>query len=89
MKRIKRDRTFKKQFKRRISPDDKLVKQFKERLELFIAGKLSYPLNDHALHGKLEDKRAFWVAGGIRVIYVETEGFIIFLDIGSHNQVHE
>jgi mRNA-degrading endonuclease YafQ of YafQ-DinJ toxin-antitoxin module len=55
---------------------------------LFVAGELGYPLNDHALLGKLEGKRAFWVAGGIRVIYVEADDFIVFLDIGSHNQVY-
>jgi addiction module RelE/StbE family toxin len=88
MKQIKRDRTFEKHFKQRISPNDKLVRRFKERLKLFVAGELGYPLNDHALLGKLEGKRAFWVAGGIRVIYVEADDFIVFLDIGSHNQVY-
>ncbi len=88
MKKIKRDRTFEKHFTQRISPNDKLVRRFKERLTLFMAGDLGYPLNDHALQGKLEGKRAFWVAGDLRVIYVETDDFIVFLDIGSHNQVY-
>ena len=88
MKQIKRDRTFEKHFKQRISPNTKLAAQFKERLTLFMAGELGAPLYDHALTGKLAGKRAFSVAGDIRVIYVELEDFIIFLDIGSHNQVY-
>lgn len=88
MKPIKRDKTFEKHFKQRISPNEKLRKQFKERLALFIAGELGYPLHDHALTGKLAGKRAFSVAGDIRVIYVELEDAIVFLDVGSHNQVY-
>ena len=88
MKPIKRDRTFEKHFKQRISSNKKLLNQFKERLTLFMAGELGYPLHDHALTGKLVGKRVFSVAGDIRVIYVELEDSIVFLDIGSHNQVY-
>lgn len=88
MKPIKRDRTFEKHFKQRISPQEKLIKQFKERLALFMAGKLGNPLHDHALTGKLAGKRAFSVAGDIRVIYIELEDSIVLLDIGTHNQVY-
>lgn len=79
---------FEKHFKQRISPNEKLKKQFKERLALFIASELGYPLHDHALTGKLTGKRAFSVAGDIRVIYVELEDAIVFLDVGSYNQVY-
>lgn len=88
MKPIKRDRTFEKHFKQRIGSNEKLVNQFKKRLILFMAGELGYPLYDHALTGKLVGKRAFSVAGDIRVIYVELEDSIVFLDVGSHNQVY-
>ncbi len=88
MKQIKRDKTFEKHFKQRITPNEKLVGLFKQRLELFIEGELGYPLYDHALTGKLNGKRAFSVASDVRVIYVEFEDSIIFLDIGSHNQVY-
>jgi addiction module RelE/StbE family toxin len=89
MKQIKRDKTFEKHFKQRITPNEKLVKVFKQRLVLFIKGELGYPLYDHALTGKLNGKRAFSVAGDIRVIYIELEDFIVFLDIGSHSQVYK
>ncbi|HSX06482.1 MAG TPA: type II toxin-antitoxin system mRNA interferase toxin, RelE/StbE family [Candidatus Saccharimonadia bacterium] len=88
MKPIKRDKTFEKHFKQRISPNEKLRKQFKERLALFIVGELGYPLHDHALTGKLAGKRSFSVAGDVRVIYVELEDAIVFLDVGNHNQVY-
>jgi addiction module RelE/StbE family toxin len=88
VKPIKRDRTFEKHFKQRISPHQKLIDQFKMRLALFMEGKLGSPLYDHALTGKLAGKRAFSVAGDMRVIYVELEDSIVFLDIGTHNQVY-
>jgi addiction module RelE/StbE family toxin len=88
MKPIKRDKTFEKHFKQRISPNEKLRAQFKVRLTLFIASELGHPLHDHALTGRLAGKRAFSIAGDIRVIYVELEDVIVFLDIGSHNQVY-
>jgi addiction module RelE/StbE family toxin len=89
MKAIKRHREFEKHFLKRITPYEKLVTQFEERLELFVAGKLSNPLNDHSLKGKLAGKRAYSVAGDIRVVYKETADYIIFLDIGTHNQVYK
>ena len=88
MKPIKRDKMFEKHFKQRISSSEKLRNRFKERLALFIAGELGYPLHDHALTGKLAGKRAFSVASDIRVIYIELEDAVVFLDVGSHNQVY-
>lgn len=88
MKPIKRDKTFEKHFKQRISSNEKLRKQFRERLTLFMTGEQGYPLHDHALTGKLTGKRTFFVAGDIRVIYVELDDAIAFLDIGNHNQVY-
>lgn len=88
MKPIKRDKTFEKHFKQRIDPSENFRDRFKERLELFMAGELGYPLRDHALTGKLSGKRAFSIAGDIRVIYVELEDSIVFLDVGSHSQVY-
>ena len=88
MKQIKRDKTFEKHFKQRITPNEKLVEVFKQRLELFIQGELGYPLYDHALTGKLNGKRAFSIGGDIRVVYIELEDYIVFLDIGSHSHVY-
>ena len=88
MKPVVFHRTFDKHYIKRIKPIPKLVKQFEERCTLFLAGKRGYPLDDHPLTKKLAGKRAFSIAGDIRVIYVETEDEIIFLDVGTHNQVY-
>jgi len=88
MKRIIFHRTFDKHYIKRIKPSPKLVKQFEERYKLFLAGERGYPLDDHPLTKKLVGKRAFSVAGDKRVIYTETEVEIVFLDVGTHNQVY-
>ncbi len=87
-KAIKRHRQFKKNFQKRIAKDPKLVAQFEERLRLFSAGVRGIPLNDHALTGQLAGYRAFSVTSDVRVLYIETEDSMIFLDIGTHNQVY-
>lgn len=55
---------------------------------MFIAGQRSAPMNDHVLTGSLQGRRAFSISGDVRVIYIELEDKIIFLDIGTHNQVY-
>ena len=88
MKPVKRSQTFEKHFKKRILPHDKIVRQFEKRLRLFMTNDRGYPLNDHPLTGKLVGKRAFSIAGDIRVIYVELADAYVFIDIGTHNQVY-
>jgi len=88
VKPVRRHRNFEKNFRKRIAPNPKLLLQFEDRLELFLSGFRGYPLDDHSLSGKLIGKRAFSVAGDIRVIYEELEDSIIFIDIGTHNQVY-
>jgi addiction module RelE/StbE family toxin len=88
MKQIKRDRTFEKHFKERISPNKQLVGQFKDSLELFMEGELK-TLDHHALRGKLAGKRAFSITDDIRSIYAEQSDSIVVLDIGNHNQVYK
>jgi len=88
VKPIIRHRQFEKHFRSRISPSPKLVKQFKQRLQLFLDGVRDYPLDDHALVGTMKGLRAFSVGGDLRVVYRETEEYYEFLDIGSHNQVY-
>ncbi len=87
-KAIKRHRQFEKNFRKRIATDAKLLGQFDDRLRLFMDGVRGVPLNDHALTGQLAGYRAFSVSGDVRVIYIETEADIIFLDIGTHSQVY-
>ena len=65
-----------------------MCQQYETRIVMFLAGQRGTPLNDHALSGNLQGKRAFSITGDIRVIYVELEDRLIFLDIGTHNQVY-
>ncbi|MEK7561637.1 MAG: type II toxin-antitoxin system mRNA interferase toxin, RelE/StbE family [Patescibacteria group bacterium] len=89
MRTIERHKHFEKNFHTRIASDPKLVKQFEERLLLFIEGVSNYPVYDHSLGGKLTGKRAFSIAGDVRVVYKIVDGVCIFVDIGSHNQVYK
>lgn len=86
---LRRHHRFDKNFSKRIAKDAKLAAQFEDRLALFLGGVRGTPLNDHALTGHLAGKRAFSVSGDIRVVYAETDEAIIFVDIGTHNQVYQ
>jgi addiction module RelE/StbE family toxin len=88
VKPIVRHRQFEKHYRSRILPNEKLVKQFEQRLKLFIDGVRDYPLDDHALIGTMKGLRAFSIGGDLRVVYRDTETHYEFLDIGSHNQVY-
>jgi addiction module RelE/StbE family toxin len=88
VKPVLRHRQFEKNYRSRVSPNQKLVKQFEQRLTLFMQGVRDYPLDDHALIGTMKGLRAFSVGGDIRVVYRETDEYYEFLDIGSHNQVY-
>jgi addiction module RelE/StbE family toxin len=88
VKPIIRHKQFDKHFRTRIAPNPKLVKQFEQRLALFIQGVRDYPLEDHALIGTMKGLRAFSVGGDLRVVYHETNQYYEFLDVGSHNQVY-
>ena len=86
---LRRHHRFENNFSKRITKDARLSAQFEERLALFLDGVRGVPLNDHALIGRLAGKRAFSISGDIRVVYVETAEAIIFVDIGTHNQVYQ
>lgn len=88
MKPIRLSKDFEKHYKQRIAPIKNLKDVYITRVSAFQVGERSYPLNDHSLKGKLKGKRAFSIAGDVRVVYEETEAEIIFLDVGSHNQVY-
>ena len=87
-KKLKRHHQFEKNFKKRIASNQKLSSQFEARLKLYLQGERGGPINDHALTGKLVGMRAFSISGDTRVIYIETDTDIIFIDIGSHSQVY-
>lgn len=88
MKPIRLSKYFEKSYKKRVAPIENMRSAYIARVAAFQAGERRQPLNDHALKGNLKGKRAFSIAGDVRVVYEETEEAIIFLDVGSHNQVY-
>lgn len=86
---IGRNLTFKKYFKQRIARNSKLVAKTEQQISIFAENPKSPILKDHALTGKKSHLRAFWVTGDIRIVYLPiSEDEVIFIDIGSHNQVY-
>lgn len=88
MKRVELHHSFVKSYGKRIAKDDKLRKQYEKRVEIFMTGQRAATLNDHGLTGDLQGRPSFSITGDIRVIYIEFEDKIIFLDVGTHNQVY-
>lgn len=88
MKPIEPSRSFIKSYAKRINKDQKLRKQYEIRMNMFMTGQRSSPLNDHPLTGDLRGRRAFSITGDVRVIYIELEDKIILIDIGTHSQVY-
>jgi addiction module RelE/StbE family toxin len=88
VKPIIRSRTFEKNFKARISPNQNIKKRFETCLQQLIDGIRDYPLDDHSLVGTMKGLRAFSIGGDIRVVYRETDEYFEFLDVGSHSQVY-
>ena len=81
-------KTFRKNFKKRISHKPNLINKFKERFKLFLQDPSNQFLKDHKLVGRKKDYRAFSITGDIRVVYkVEKDGIRLY-DIGTHNQVY-
>lgn len=80
---------FKKFYKNRIATDKKLIKQTEARIALFKGDPKNPLLKDHGLTGAKKELRAFSVTGDIRIVYLPvSEDEVIFLNIGSHNQVY-
>lgn len=80
---------FKKAYKTRIAQNQKLVHQTEERIALFKSNRKNSTLKDHSLSGAKRGLRAFSITGDIRIVYIPiSEEEVIFIDIGTHNQVY-
>lgn len=83
------DNVFERHYQKRILKNKKLHELYKEALTLFIQDSNHPQLHTHVLKGKMSSKKAFSVDDDCRVIYIEDEEKILFLDIGSHEEVYE
>ena len=82
-------RRFLKHYQKRVIPSPNLDSRYKQRLNLWVKNRNDPLLKDHALTGDKEGFRAFCITGDIRVTYYPIDkGSVLFVDIGSHNQVY-
>ncbi|MEK7559455.1 MAG: type II toxin-antitoxin system mRNA interferase toxin, RelE/StbE family [Patescibacteria group bacterium] len=80
---------FKKSYRKRIKNNSKLVTKTKDRIEIYRENPSNSILKDHALKGSGNSIRAFSITGDFRIIYKRiSKDHILFLDIGTHNQVY-
>lgn len=86
---IRKTKTFRKLYSRRIVAGSLLEKRFQQRVTQFLADRTDPILHDHSLVGQESGLRAFSITGDMRVVYYELVlGVFVFVDIGSHNQVY-
>jgi len=87
--RVSFDPAFKRAFRKRIAPSEKLRKKFNELLPIFIADPFDARLRTHKLSGRLEGLFSVRVDYDIRIVfYFESEDKAVFLDIGTHDEVY-
>lgn len=80
---------FEKAYKKRIASNLKLKLIVRDKIKLFTLNPKHPLLRNHRLKGDKKDKRAFHITGDIRIVYKQiTDNLVLFLDIGTHNQVY-
>lgn len=82
-------RGFKKAYKLRIASDKQLIAKTAQRISLFKSDPKNPILKDHGLIGAKKGLRAFSITGNLRLVYLPvSQEKVVFIDIGSHNQVY-
>lgn len=80
---------FKKVYSKRIKGNKKLVNRVSERLQIFQQNYNDCSLKNHQLIGPMKYLYSFSITGDIRIIYQWIDqNTVLFLDIGTHNQVY-
>jgi mRNA interferase YafQ len=80
---------FKRAYRRRIKGINLIEKKFFQRLKLFISNPHHPTLKTHKLSGELRDLWSFSVDYDLRVVfYFSTPSKVIFIDIGTHDEVY-
>lgn len=81
--------SFIKSYAKRVTRKSALAAKTQQRIKLFKRDCSNVILKDHPLSGAKKGLRSFSVTGDIRIIYRPAgAGEIVFIDIGSHNQVY-
>lgn len=75
---------------KRLSKKDNLFrKKVVDKINLFINDKQHPSLRLHKLQGKLKDAWSISVDKSIRILIYQDEDELIFVDIGSHDEVYK
>ncbi len=77
---------FYRQYRQRVARNEKLKVDFWDAVAVFEVDRAA--VFDHELEASMVGKRAFSVAADCRVVYVENEEEIVFLEVGRHIQVY-
>lgn len=78
-------RKFKKMFtKQRPATREK----FRERTKIFLDNPFDPLLRNHSLRGKYDGYRSIDVAGDIRAVFKQGEGYVLFIAIGTHSELY-
>jgi len=86
---IKYHDSFEKAYKKRIVVGSRLDEKVEEKIRIFKNNPKHPILRDHVLKGKKRNLRAFCVTSNVRIVYKQiAEDKVLFLDIGTHNQVY-
>lgn len=74
--------------KKMLKQTKKIQTEFKKRIKLFVVDQNNPILNNHRLHGKWSKYRSINITGDIRIIYVQEDNIVRFIDIGSHSELY-
>ena len=88
MKKIIFENSFKKNYLNRVKDNSFLKESMQNAVRIFLEDPYDPVLNNHELRGNLKGKRAFSILDDLRIVYIETNDYYIFLDIGSHKEVY-
>ena len=83
------ENSFKRSYRRRISGSRNRVERFKQKPDIFQNNPFEKSLRTHKLSGRLSDLWSFSVEYDVRVVfYFADENKVIFVDIGTHDEVY-
>lgn len=78
-----------KNYKKRIRSNKNLSLQVENRIVIFMNNPNDPILKNHSLKGSKDGLKSFSITGDIRIVYQQiTDEEVVFVDIGSHNQVY-
>lgn len=82
--------SFRRAYKKKVFPGSDRHAKFSSKVKAFMADPFDPSLKTHKLSGKLKDYWSFTVEYDLRVLfYFEDDASVVFIDIGTHDEVYE